>query len=289
MSTALSTLAFNGLAIRRDGDWFHATDMWRAAGADPNKKPNDWRHHDRTQELIAEMLGNPIAIQDGNCEIRTNRGRPDIGGGTWLGRKLALEYAGYLSTSFRVFMLDVVLAAIEPRADDKVKIAPPPFDMKALAVAVAAELRPMLAELPAPAVLAYDEEAMGTAVASAATLAASESSRATLARYLVSADPKRPIGDLAAQWIKNHIRKLARWEALALEPDSEDRRKAKCKSLTSLAHSDLREDVKCGRKAFHKLPAVYVDLISGWLDEWRARLVRDHGHVMQASLFTAAE
>ena len=50
MPAALATLDFHGAKIRRVdasgasnpvGDFWHATDMWRAAGSPENKRPSD--------------------------------------------------------------------------------------------------------------------------------------------------------------------------------------------------------------------------------------------------------
>lgn len=92
---------FNGYAIKRDGDYLNATDMWKAGGKDPSKEPGRWRKTDAAQEYLAALDSdgsqNPIAI-------RTTKGGPGGGGGTWLHRLAAVEYARYLNPAFAVFV-----------------------------------------------------------------------------------------------------------------------------------------------------------------------------------------
>ena len=69
------------------------TDMWRAAGADPSKRPANWARHDATVEFVEHLRGNvfPEHIEP----FQTDRGGADPG--TWAHWQIGLAYAKYLS------------------------------------------------------------------------------------------------------------------------------------------------------------------------------------------------
>ena len=53
---------YEGVPIRRRGEMLNLTDMWRAAGSDPNKRPADWARKEGAQfvEFISENLNMPL-------------------------------------------------------------------------------------------------------------------------------------------------------------------------------------------------------------------------------------
>lgn len=94
---------FRGARIRREGDYLHATDMWRACGADPSRKPYEWFRQKGTRDLLAAaerqaIGGHPIA-----SPLRSDKG-DGRGGNTWLDKRVAIQYACYLDPAFAVFV-----------------------------------------------------------------------------------------------------------------------------------------------------------------------------------------
>lgn len=105
---------FSGHRIRRDGDHLHATDMWKAAGGDPSKRPSKWLDQKGTREYLG-ALGD--VLPGDTTEVRVERGSTDGsqsgGGGTWLHKLAAVEYARYLDPAFAVFVNRLFLDVTE--------------------------------------------------------------------------------------------------------------------------------------------------------------------------------
>jgi hypothetical protein len=64
------------VSIRERGEMLSLTDMWRAAGGDPSKRPAKWRDHDATREFVEHVQGT-ILRGDSECFQSLN------GGGEW--------------------------------------------------------------------------------------------------------------------------------------------------------------------------------------------------------------
>jgi|GEM_PF-2637359 len=290
---ALVTLDFNGAKIRSEGDWTHATDMWRAAGAPANKHPRFWLRQQATQKFVDALASDDVS-QD--HIIRTERGAAESrgGGGTWFCRELAIAYAAYVDAPFHVFLVRTFLAATDPRPTDTVRIAAPTFDVAALAKHVADLVCDRMRALPAPSVTvnAYEADAFEEERGRTAAVAAD----VVLARLFVTADPAKPIGKHVASAIASQIRDFARIESAGLVPGAEGgapaAREAIYRSLVSRAQSDMREAVRCGRAAYAKLPGVYLAPMREWLGVWGARLAREHSKpptpAEQRTLFVVA-
>lgn len=109
-------VTFREQNVRREGDYLHATDMWRACGSDPSRKPYEWFRQKGTRELLAAA---ERQMQEGAAlshPIRSDSaGGRGVGGNTWLHKRMAVAYATYLDPDFALFVYDVFLDAVEGR------------------------------------------------------------------------------------------------------------------------------------------------------------------------------
>lgn len=101
-------LYFKNSAIRDEGDFLCLTDMWRAAEAEPSKRPAKWLETEAGKEFaefIADSQG--VAMAD---ILRREHGNPQVGegGATWAHWQLGMAYAKYLSPAFHAWCNDVV-------------------------------------------------------------------------------------------------------------------------------------------------------------------------------------
>jgi hypothetical protein len=104
-------LYFKNQAIRDDGDFLCLTDMWRAGGADANKRPAQWLRLPGTLEF-AEYLRDSIVGNSHNTLSRAESGQQ---GATWAHWQLAMAYAKYLSPEFHAWCNEVVRAVMQGR------------------------------------------------------------------------------------------------------------------------------------------------------------------------------
>lgn len=108
MSTQLVKFEYNAKGIRGDDErkMLCLTDMWRADGADPSRKPAEWLRGDgaRYVKFLEENL--KVGTDHFEC-IRTLRGGNDAS--TWAMPKVALAYGMYLSTAFQDHCLEIIL------------------------------------------------------------------------------------------------------------------------------------------------------------------------------------
>jgi hypothetical protein len=96
--------------IRKNTDGMvNLTDMWRAAGASPNKQPWLWWRQDSTQELVGIHGTN---LRQAQVWTTLSGG----GGGTWGIANLAIAYAKYLSPQFHAWANQAVIERMETRA-----------------------------------------------------------------------------------------------------------------------------------------------------------------------------
>ena len=120
---SLAKLEYKGISIRTaDDDFLNLTDMWKACGSDPSKKPADWQRKEGAAfiEFVADSQGVPV-----EHTLRKEPGNPQkgIGGSTWAHWQIGLAYAKYLSHEFHAFCNKVVRDHIEGA-----KRAPSPWD-----------------------------------------------------------------------------------------------------------------------------------------------------------------
>ena len=105
--SSLPALIYNDTPINSLSEMLCLTDMWRAAGSDPSKRPADWARKEGAEFLafIAENLNMPLE------HIWTSeRGRD---GGTWAHWQPGLAYAKYLSTEFHAYCNGVIRTHME--------------------------------------------------------------------------------------------------------------------------------------------------------------------------------
>lgn len=96
--TSLEPLAYEGHVIHQRNEMVSLTDMWRAAGAPPTKRPSTWLSYDATREFV-EHIGATFKGQlNALCEVKRGRG-----GGTWVHWQIALAYMKHLSPAFHAW------------------------------------------------------------------------------------------------------------------------------------------------------------------------------------------
>ncbi len=107
---ASMALVYEGEPIRRRDEKLNLTDMWRASGADPNKRPAEWARKEGAPfiDFIAE--GSNVAV--GHI-IEAERGRD---GGTWPHWQVGIAYAKYLSPAFHAWCNETVRDHMEGQA-----------------------------------------------------------------------------------------------------------------------------------------------------------------------------
>ncbi|WP_417843006.1 phage antirepressor KilAC domain-containing protein [Thalassospira sp.] len=97
-----ATLLYSGTAIRIDDDKLNLTDMWRAAGADPSRRPYEWSRKEGGPfiEAVTLSLNTPV-----ERIYIAGRGK---GGSTLAHWQIGLAYAKYLSPEFHMWCNTVV-------------------------------------------------------------------------------------------------------------------------------------------------------------------------------------
>ncbi len=102
-------LAFNGVDVRARGEMLSLTDMWRAAGEDPSKRPYEWARKEG-----ADFIAHMEAVLNTPQEriLSASRGRS---GATYAHWQIALAYAKYLSPEFHAACNVIVRERMEGR------------------------------------------------------------------------------------------------------------------------------------------------------------------------------
>lgn len=125
-----AALVYNGKEIRSDGDYLNLTDMWRAAGADPSRRPAKWLETEQAKQFV-EFVENSKGVRSEDI-LRNEPGNPrkGDGGATLAYWQIGMAYAKYLSPAFHAWCNQVVraymegkLAPIDPFAGLTEKIA----------------------------------------------------------------------------------------------------------------------------------------------------------------------
>jgi hypothetical protein len=118
-----SALAVAGVAVRRDGEMWCITDLWRASGAPKDRRPVEWLRGAEAQRFVAFLRLSPVV---GNSHlVKTQRiAGAAPGGDTWTHWQLALAYAQWISPEFHARVNDVYRAytagQLVPRDADEV-------------------------------------------------------------------------------------------------------------------------------------------------------------------------
>jgi hypothetical protein len=117
----MSNLMYAGRLIRVETEFLNLTDMWKAAGSDPSKRPVKWLDQDSTKTFI-EFLADNVKVTGSHFELfRIVRGGREPA--TWAHWQVGMAYAKYLSPAFHAWANQVVrdymsgkLVPIAPRS-----------------------------------------------------------------------------------------------------------------------------------------------------------------------------
>lgn len=108
-----TALVYQGKPIREDGEMLNLTDMWRAAGGDPSRKPAKWLETEQARDFI-EFVESNLKVRNADLDlIRSERG--GRAPATWAHWQIGMAYAKYLSPEFHVWCNEVVRAHMEGR------------------------------------------------------------------------------------------------------------------------------------------------------------------------------
>jgi hypothetical protein len=113
-----SALVVDGHNIRRDGDMWCMTDVWRAAGAPKTKRPAEWLRKDGVpfiefmQDSLDMALGHIKKDREKSSIVRSVRGKTATGeyGETWGHWQISLAYAKWISHPFHARVNEVYRA-----------------------------------------------------------------------------------------------------------------------------------------------------------------------------------
>ena len=106
------SLVYEGTCISAKNEMLSLTDMWRADGADPSKRPVEWLRSKGARafiDVLQEMVGKSHLFQTGT-------GRSAATMAHW---QIAMAYAKYLSPEFHMWCNTVVRAHMEGRIVDQ--------------------------------------------------------------------------------------------------------------------------------------------------------------------------
>lgn len=113
--SALITAEYNGVAFSFQPDgWFNATTAAKRYG----REPAEWQRLPTTIDYLAALTRKYGEIP----YLKSRRGRPDLGGGTWLHPKLAVRFAQWLDMDFAVWcdeQIDNIMRAPASRDDSE--------------------------------------------------------------------------------------------------------------------------------------------------------------------------
>jgi hypothetical protein len=102
----VSALTIGSHAIRRDGDMWCITDLWRAAGAPTEKRPAEYLRYDG--KAFVEFLATSLDV--GEAHIKKTRKIGGGGGETWTHWQIALAYAKWIDHAFHARVNEVYKA-----------------------------------------------------------------------------------------------------------------------------------------------------------------------------------
>lgn len=101
---------FEGVPVYGEADFMSLTDLWRAAGSPPNKRPAEWLRGEGREfvEHVSGMVGTHTALVSTEAGGREN-------GATWGYWEIALGYATDLNPALRRYVYQVFRHFIEGR------------------------------------------------------------------------------------------------------------------------------------------------------------------------------
>lgn len=103
-------LIYNGTEVRAVGERLNLTDMWKAAGADPSRKPADWARKEGASFIEAVSLSLNMPVEH---IYRAERGKSGSTQAHW---QIGLAYAKYLSPEFHMWCNTVVRERMEGKS-----------------------------------------------------------------------------------------------------------------------------------------------------------------------------
>ena len=110
-----ASLVYNGEIIRDKGEMLSLTDMWKASGSDPARRPVEWLRGEHAQRFItfmSEDLGMGEVGKSHFGLVSASRGG-QAGGATFAHWQIAMAYAKYLSPAFHAWCNEVVRERME--------------------------------------------------------------------------------------------------------------------------------------------------------------------------------
>lgn len=99
-------LHIDGQSVRRDGELWCMTDLWRAASSPKSKRPGEWLRYEGAS--FVEFLR--ASLDMGHAPITKTSRKAGGGGDTWGHWQLALAYAQWLSPEFHARVNEVYRA-----------------------------------------------------------------------------------------------------------------------------------------------------------------------------------
>ncbi len=111
---ALQNLVYQNHPINQRNDMLSLTDMWRAAGGDPNKRPADWTRKEGSSFIDYFKSTMPTGHSGENSDLIQAINEGGIWN-TWAHWQIAMAYAKYLSPEFHAWCNEVVKSHMEGR------------------------------------------------------------------------------------------------------------------------------------------------------------------------------
>lgn len=107
----MTSLVYQGVPIRDRNEMLCLTDMWRATGSDPSKRPVIWRGLPGKGEFI-EHIALSLKVKEFDL-FEIERGRKGV---TWAQWQIAFAYAHYLSPEFYAWCNEAARDRMEGKA-----------------------------------------------------------------------------------------------------------------------------------------------------------------------------
>ncbi|WP_376956494.1 KilA-N domain-containing protein (plasmid) [Azospirillum sp. A26] len=127
----------SGAVVHMTGERLNLTDMWKAAGADPQKQPAKWRDLPSTQEFVAHVAEVILGKSENDAFQSFRGGKNPRTEAHW---QIGLAYAKYLSPAFHAWANAVVRERMESRP------AAPAIDQRVLGGIVKSVVRSQIKE-----------------------------------------------------------------------------------------------------------------------------------------------
>ncbi|WP_424138671.1 KilA-N domain-containing protein [Roseomonas chloroacetimidivorans] len=102
---------YGATLIHERGEMLSLTEMWKAAGGDPSRRPAEWLRSADAKNFIGFLAGTLNVEISHIGLVRTDRGGQEPG--TWAHWQIAMAYAQYLSPEFRAACNTIVRAHME--------------------------------------------------------------------------------------------------------------------------------------------------------------------------------